>query len=156
MGFVHDQGCPRSPAERRVLAERGEVAVHAEERFHDDKTVTGCRRHLRKKLRKTPNIIMRKDDAGRCGEPDPVDQAGVISLIGKHHVFPLGDRRRHADVREITAGKVQRALRPLEFGEPPLDRGEDIAVAAKQPRPGAAASLAPDGAGEPIDDDRMR
>ena len=38
--FVDDKRCARRSAERRVLGQRREVAVHAEERFHDDKTVT--------------------------------------------------------------------------------------------------------------------
>src|SRR6185503_10188770 len=47
------------------------------------------------------------------------------------------------------------AFRALEVREPPLDGPEDRSVTAQQSRSGAPTSLAPDGAGEPIDDDRV-
>ena len=146
--FVHDERRARGSAERRVLGERRDVAVHAEERFDDDEAVptlddvSAVDRCLREQLCQPPDIVVRKHDARRRRQPDAVDQAGVVALVREDDVAPLGDRRQHGDVREIAARKVQRALGALEIGEPPLDRREDVALAAQQTRPGAPASLA--------------
>jgi hypothetical protein len=106
-------------------------------------------------LGEAADVVVRKHASCRRRQADPVDQAGVISLIREHHVTLLRHRRHHGDIGEISARKIQGPLGALEFGEPPLNRREPIAMAAEQPRAGTAASLALDSSGQARDDQRV-
>ena len=62
----------RRSAQRRVLGERREVAVHAEQRFDDDEAVavrsTGV---SGEKLRQAADVVVRKHDAGAADSRMP-------------------------------------------------------------------------------------
>ena len=80
VGLVHDESGASRSAERRVLTERGHVAVHAEKRFRDDKHLPGATR-LRQQTPECVDVIVREHDAPGGRQPDAVNEAGVIPLV---------------------------------------------------------------------------
>ena len=121
------------PAELRVLRQRRDVAVHAEQRFDDDERLPAAAPALDEQRASAPTSLCGKTTRPRARQPDAVDQARVIALVREDDVAVLGQRRQHREVGEVAAREIERALGPLERGEPPLD-------VARRPRARRAAA----------------
>ena len=125
------------------------VAVHAEQRFDDDEALAGraasCSASSARKRRRRRCAETRSRPRRR--QPDAVDQARVVALVRE-------DRRRRAraassarrgwpDSRSRNRARVRS---PLNAANRRSTAANAVALAAQQPRAGAAAAVALDGA----------
>ena len=85
-------------------------------------------------------VGVRRHHPPRAGQPQAVDQAGVVERVRIDDIPGLRQRGQHRQVRQVAARKVQAALGALERREAPLDGGKRLAMAPQQARPGAAAA----------------
>ena len=85
---------------------------------------------------------MTKLDPLRPRQPDSIDDARVILVVGKDKIMPLNERGQDAEICCVTASEVQRSFGFLEVGEAPFDFGETLSISPQQPGCGRAAAFA--------------
>ena len=122
MGFVDQQHRVVLVGELGEARERGEVAVHAEERVGDDQPaaeVAGVAEHRFERVA----IAVRIDEARGPGEAAAVDQAGVVLGVGEDGVAFVHQRGDRAGVGGEAGGEDERRFGAFEFGEPAFEFG---------------------------------
>ncbi len=77
---------------------------------------------------------MRDHAPAAAREPQAVDQARVVQLVGEGAVVRAEDRGQQRDVRLIAGREEERRFRPLEAGEARLDPAMQRGLAAQQAR----------------------
>ncbi len=99
--------------------QRRDVAVHREDAVgHDeDQSIRPGRPGLAQDVAQRLDVLVREDLAGSLGEAHPVDDRGVVELVGHDEVALAGDRRDHARVRREARLERQDRLGSLELGE---------------------------------------
>ena len=125
--------------QRRQLAQRREVTVHAEHAVADDQPQP-CRGGalVRQRRGEAGEIGMRDARVLRTGQATTVDQRGVVEFVGDQQIVAAQQRAQHAEVGRPAGGEQQHA-RPLhEVGEL-FFQLPVLAVVAGHQRRGAAA-----------------
>ena len=79
---------------------------------------------------------MRIDYLIGAGQPDPVNQARVVSRIGENSVARFQNSGEQSDIRGVSRAKIKRRLGSREFREGGFRGFPFGAVAGKQARAG--------------------
>ena len=111
--------------------ERGEVAVHAEERVGGDQPaaeVARCAEHLFECFR----VAVRVDEARGPGQPAAVDEAGVVLGVGKDRVAVVHQRGNDAGVGGEAGREDKGCFGAFELGEAALQFGVTRRTATHQ------------------------
>ena len=105
VGFIDDEEGVVVAREMGEFFERGDVAVHAEERVgHDDASRVGggsCAQHPLEVLR----AVVAVDVRGGAGEAARVDDAGVVEGVGEDVVAVAGEGGEHTKVGLVSGGE---------------------------------------------------
>ena len=102
------------------LRQRRDGAVHREDAVgHDQPEAAGLRLH---ELRlEVGHVGVRVDEALRLAQAHPVDDRGVVELVGDDRVVGAEERLEDAAVRVEAGGVEDRVLHPEEGGDPLLE-----------------------------------
>jgi len=99
-----------------------DVAVHGEDAVgHQEDAPVSLGLRLRQGPLRIVEVAVLVEDAVRLGEPDAVDDRGVVELVADDDIALLEQRAEHAHVDGVTALEDQRGLGPLEGGEAHLE-----------------------------------
>ena len=139
---VHDHDGVVLAGELDDLGQLREVALHGEHAVRDDQLPRVARRR-RQPLAERVHVGVRVDDLRRRPrEPDRVDEARVVELVGEDHRRPVGQARDARLVRVPARDVRERRLGAGEVGERALEREvrlERPADEADRGRPRAVA-----------------
>ena len=119
MGLVHEQQRVMRLAQIHDFAQRGGIAVHAEDAFGDDED-SRARKSLacRFQQERQPVEVVVREHSQRCAaEPCGVDQRSVTEFVEDDGVVLSAERREDAHGRGVTAREGERGLRALESCE---------------------------------------
>ena len=114
------------------LVELGEVAVHREDAVGRDEPVPGIRASREPRL-ELVHVAVRVPLPPRLAEPDPVDDRGVVELVGDHRVALVEQRLEHAAVGVEARREQDRVLRPEEGRQPFLQLAVERLRPADEP-----------------------
>ena len=124
------------------LAQRGDIAVHAEERFGDDEQLTtggGLASRRPQTVFEIAEVIVAVNEAFRFREPQAVDDRGMVGLVGDGVIIRADDGAEQAKIRDVAAGEHERRLGAVPGGEGRFHFVPQRVMAAQQARGGAAA-----------------
>ena len=120
--------------------EPGDSAVHAEGAIGGDQPVAGIGRLLQLLLQ-VGHVGVLVDGAPSLAEPDPIDNARMVELVGEDHVFLREEGFEYAAVG-IEAGRVENRVFGLqEFRQPALQQLVTVLGAADETYAAAPAPL---------------
>ena len=131
--------------EAQNLAERRNVAFHAEDALGDDDARAAGRAMRLERVLEKGEIEVRIDDFVRAGEAHAVDQAGVIERVGKDDVAAACRMElSRPDIRRVAGTEIERRFGAGEVGElgfklHPFARNCRKAAASRWSRRGAGA-----------------
>jgi len=116
MRLINHEPCAEPLLELHDLAQRREVAVHAENTLGNDE-------HIRLRVifarpgeepLELPEVVVRKDTDRRTAQPRAIHEAGVAELIEDDDVLRSDERGNCPERGGIAGGETERGLRALE------------------------------------------
>lgn len=119
MGFIEQENCAEAVLQLHDLAERGEVTIHAEDRFGDD-IEPGGGMFLpgpSKLFGEVGDVVMTEDTQGGTAETGAVHEAGVTEFVQKNDVVFGGEGLQGAGAGGVTAAEDEGGGGVFERGE---------------------------------------
>ena len=137
----HDQGAVLL-GDVADLGQLGDVAVHAEDAVRDDELEAGPGPLRRLELGlEIGHVAVLVAEALRLGEPDAVDEGGVVQLVGDDGVVLAHQGLEDGAVGVEAAGVELGVLHAEEFGQPGFQLGVDVLLPADEPHGGHAEAV---------------
>jgi hypothetical protein len=130
MRLVHHHPAIVAPGQPQHLLERSDVAVHGEDAVGDNQGATTLR--LAQAPGQVLDVGVAVDEGLGAREAATVDDAGVVELIGEHHLAAPGQRRDRARVRQVARAEQERGVVALEGGQAFFQPAVELHVARDQ------------------------
>ena len=119
MRFVDDQLSAVAAGKRCQLCQRRTIAIHAENTLDGDEFLAAIAVAIA-----TPQLALEKieiemgKDRFACpGQPDAIDDAGMVRPVGKNNIRRAGDAPEKPSVRGIPGIEIQSRLGARKPGE---------------------------------------
>ncbi len=119
-------------ASATISSQRSDVAVHREDAVGDDQRAAAV--GVAQSPREVLGVVVAVDERLRAREPAAVDDRRVVELVGEDDLAAPGERRDHPEVGQVARAEQQRALHPLERGDPLLEPAVQRHVPRHEPR----------------------
>ena len=110
MGIVGHQPGVVSAGQLDQLADRSQVAVHAEDRLGQDQASSEPRPFGFQQSAAMGDVIVVELQQCRSGEADTVPRAGVAESIGEDQVVRADQSRDRPDIRQVAAAEDDGSL----------------------------------------------